>query len=123
MIDTICKQYDELRAKISELEVEKWTKLVDAESKYIVFTIMADLTYHSIVQRASREDVTADIRLLRDVMSGLNKPIVQMSDQMSMFQDKFDSKFLSTRVFLSTILNFGRRRADKSIPLDVHNRV
>ena len=123
MIDTVCKQYNELRAKISELEVEKWTKLVDAESKYTVFTIMADLTYHSIVQRVSREDVTADIRLLRDVMSGLNKPIVQMSDQMSMFQDKFDSKFLSTRVFLSTILKFGRRRADKSIPLDVHNRV
>lgn len=123
MIDTIRKQYDELRAKISELEVEKWTKLVDAECKYTVFTIMVDLTYRSIVQRASREDVTADIRLLRDVMSGLNKPIVQMSDRMSMFQDKFDSKFLSTRVFLSMILKFGRRRADKSIPLDVHNRI
>ena len=93
MIDTIRKQYDELQAKISEVEVEKWTKLVDAESKYIVSTMMADLTYHSKVQRASREDATADIRLLRDMMSGLNKPIMQMNDQISMLQDKFDSKF------------------------------
>lgn len=123
LIDTIRKQYDELRAKISELEVEKWTKLVDAESKYTVFTIMADLTYHSIVQRASREDVTADIGFLMDIMSGLNKPIMQMSDQISIFQDKFNSKILFTRVFYSKILNFGRRRADKSIPLDVHNRI
>ena len=99
MIDTIRKQYDELRTKISELEVEKWTKLVDAESKYTILTIMVDLTYHSIVQRASREDATADIRVLRDTMSGLNKPIMQMSDQMLMFQDKFDSKFLFTKPF------------------------
>ena len=99
LIDTIRKQYDELRAKISELEVEKWTKLVDAESKYTVFTIMADVTYHLIVQLASREDATAGIQVLRDIMSGLNKPIMQMSDQISMFQDKFDSKFLFTRPF------------------------
>ena len=123
MIDTIRKQYDELRAKISELEVEKWTKVVDAESKYTALKIMADLTYHSIVQRASREDATADIRVLKDLMNGLNRPIVQMSDQISMFQDKFNSRFSFTNLFGPTMLNFGRRRADKSIPLDVHNRV
>lgn len=27
------KQYDELRAKISEVEVEKWMRMVDAERK------------------------------------------------------------------------------------------
>ena len=123
LIDTIRKQYDELRAKISELEVEKWTKLVDAESKYTVFTTMADLTYRSIAQCASREDATADIRLLRDIMSGLNKPIMQMSDQISMFQDKFNSKFSLPKGSNSTMLNVGRRRADKSFPLDVHNRI
>ena len=132
LIDTIRKQYDELRAKISELEVEKWTKLVDAESKYTVITIMAsnygvpimaDLTYHSKAQRASREDLTTDIRLLRDIMNGLNKPIMQMSDQMSMLQDKFDSKFFFTLVLYSRMLNCGRRRANQNFPLDVHNRI
>ena len=61
--------------------------------------MMADLTYHSIVQRASREDATADIRMLRDIMNGLNKPVMQMSDQISMLQDKFNSKFLFTKIF------------------------
>ena len=123
LIDTIRKQYDELRAKISELEVEKWTKLVDAESTYTVLTIMADLTCLSKDQRASREDVTTDIRLLKRIMNRLNKPIMQMSDQISMFQDKFNSKFLFPEVFDSLMLNFGRRRANQSLPLDVHSRI
>jgi hypothetical protein len=34
MVELMRKQYDELRAKITEVEVEKWTRMVDAERKF-----------------------------------------------------------------------------------------
>ena len=105
LIDATRKQYDELRAKISELEVEKWTKLVDAESKYIVFTIMANLTYHLIVQRAWRDDATLYDQKLRDILGRLNKPIMHMSNQISIIQDKFDSSFLFTQILHPGLLS------------------
>jgi hypothetical protein len=35
LVDMMSKQYDELWARISEIEVEKWIKMVDAERKLL----------------------------------------------------------------------------------------
>lgn len=105
LLEAIRKQYDDLRAKISETEVEKWTKLVDAEREYVLFPTTSDLTYHITVQRATREDATTHDQMLRDTLIGLNKPIVQMSEQISVIQDKFNSSFSSPRIFQPVILS------------------
>ena len=99
------KQYDELRAKISETEVERWTKLVDVECEHVLFQTMSNLAYHRKVQRATREDATSHDQMLRDTLIGLNKPIVQMSDHISMLQDKFNSSFSFTFVLQLVILS------------------
>lgn len=44
--EAISKQYDELRSKISETEVDKWTRLADAEREHLLFPIISDLTYY-----------------------------------------------------------------------------
>jgi hypothetical protein len=38
------KQYDELLNKISESEVDKWTKIADRERKDTIIIIYSDLT-------------------------------------------------------------------------------
>lgn len=96
LIEAIRKQNDELRAKISETEVEKWTKLVDVEREHVLFPTTSNLAHHMIVQRAMREDTTTRDRILGDTLIGLNKPMVQMSDQISIIQDKFNSSFFFT---------------------------
>ena len=96
LIEAMRKQYDELRAKISETEVERWTKLVDVECEHVLSQTMSDLAYHRKVQRATREDATSHDQMLRDTLTGLNKPIVQMSNQISKIEDKFKSSFSFT---------------------------
>lgn len=34
LVDTLRKSFDELQASITEVEVEKWTRLVDSERMY-----------------------------------------------------------------------------------------
>lgn len=99
------KQYDELRAKISETEVERWTKLVDVECEHVLFQTMSDLAYYRKVQRATREDATSHDQMLRDTLIGLNKPIIQMRDHISMLQDKFNSSFSFTLMLQPVILS------------------
>lgn len=96
MIEAIRKQYDELQAKISETEVEEWTKLVDAEREHVLFPTTLDFTYPIKVKQAMKEDATRHYHMLRDTLIGLNKPIMQMSDQVSIIQDNFNSRFYFT---------------------------
>lgn len=35
--EAMSKQHDDLRSKISETEVEKWTQLIDAEREHMLF--------------------------------------------------------------------------------------
>lgn len=112
LIEAMRKQYDELRAKISETEVEKWTKLVDEECKHVLSQTMSDLTYHRKVQRATRDDVTSHHQMLRDTLIGLNKPIVQMSDQISMIQDRFNSSFSFSFIFHPVILSACQEKSE-----------
>ncbi len=101
--EAISKQYDELHSKISETEVDKWTRMVDAEREHLLFPITSNLTYCKKVARAMREDASAHDQMardayqkLKDTLSGLNKPIMQMSDQISTIQDKFNRSFSFT---------------------------
>ena len=52
-----------------------------------------DITNYIKVQRA---DTSAQDRKLRDTLIRLNKPILQMSDQISMIRDNFESSFSFT---------------------------
>ena len=45
------------------------------------------------VQQATRADTSAHNQILRDALIGLKKPIMRMSDHVSLVQDKFDSSF------------------------------
>ena len=113
LIEAMRKQYDELRAKISETEVERWTKLVDVECEHFLFQTMSDLAYHRKVQRATREDATSHDQMLRDTLIGLNKPIVQMSDHISMLQDNFNSSFSFTVMLQPVILSPCQKQSEQ----------
>ena len=80
-----------MRAKISETEVEKWTKLVDVERKGISVPTASYLIYHVTVQRVMRNDATTKDQILRNALVGLNKPIMEMSDQISRIEDELTS--------------------------------
>ena len=105
LIEAMRKQYDGLRAKISETEVEKWTKMVDVECENVLYQTRSNLANHRTVQRATRDDATEHDQMLRDTLTGLNKPIVQMSDQISMIQDRFNSSFSFTFISHPVILS------------------
>ena len=107
--EAISKQYDELHSKISETEVEKWTRMADAEREHLLFPITSDLTDCKKVQRAMREDVSAHDQMARDTyeklmdtLIGLNKPIIHISDQISTIQDKLKSSFSFTLHFIAS---------------------
>ncbi len=107
--ETISKQYDELHSKISETEVEKWTRMADAEREHLLFPITSDLTDCKKVQRAIREDASAHDQMARDtyqklmdILIGLNKPIIHISDQLSTIQDKLNSSFSFTLHFIAS---------------------
>ena len=93
MREGITKQYDELHSKIleAEVEVEKWTPLVDREREPVLLPATLDLTHCIKVQRAERADASEDNQILRDTLIELEKPIMQMSNQLSLIQDKFES--------------------------------
>ena len=93
MREAVAKQYDELQSKISETEVERWTHLVDVERKHVLFLAKLDMTNCMKVQLEMQADASKHHRILRDTLIRLNKPIMQMSDQISMIRDKFDSNF------------------------------
>lgn len=112
LIEAMRKQYDELRAKISETEVERWTKLVDVECERFLSQIMSDLAYHRKVQRTARDDATTHDRILKDTLIGLNKPVVQMSDQLSRIQDRFNSTFPFTFIPHPVILSLCQEKSE-----------
>lgn len=113
MIEAVRKQNEELRAKISETEVERWTKLVDVEREQVLSHSKSDLAYHIKVQQATREDATTRDRMLRNTLIGLNKPIVQMSDQILIIQDRFNSSFSFASILQPVILNSCQEKSEK----------
>ena len=106
--EAITKQYDELYSKISETDVERWTQMADAEREHLVSQTASDLTDCEKVLRAMKEDASAHHQVARDTyqklmdtLIGLDKPIMQMSDNLSMITENLES---------SSSFNFGLRQ-------------
>ena len=85
-------EYAELLKRVSETEVEKWTRLVEEEREHVGLSIARALTYGMKVHQRAREDVTDQDQLLKRTLAEFKTPIVQMSDQISIIHDTFNSK-------------------------------
>ena len=96
--EKITKQYDELYSKISETDVERWTQMADAEREQLLSQTASDLANCDKVLRAMKEDASAHDKVARgtykklmDTLIGLDKPIMQMSDNLSMITENLES--------------------------------
>ena len=85
-------EYAELLNKVSETEVEKWTRLVEEEREHVGLSIARAKTYGMKVHQRAREDVTEQDQMLKNTLAEFKTPIVQMSDQISIIHDTFNSK-------------------------------
>ena len=83
-------EYTELLKKISETEVEQWTRLVEKEREHLVWSIVRALAYSIKVHQKAREDATEHDHMLRQTLAEFKDPIVQMSDQISIIHDTFN---------------------------------
>ena len=91
-LETMRNEYAELLKRVSETEVEKWTRLVEEEREHVGLSIARALTYGMKVHQRAREDVTDQDQLLKRTLAEFKTPIVQMSDQISIIHDTFNSK-------------------------------
>ena len=91
-LETIGSEYAELLKKVSETEVEKWTRLVEEEREHVDLSMARPQTYGMIVHQRAREDVTEQDQMLKHTLAELKTPIVQMSDKISTIHDTFSSK-------------------------------
>ena len=98
MKEAITKEYEELYSKIAETEVEKWTRLVDVERECFLSQNASNLTNCGEVQRKMQENASIHDHVARDryqkfknTLSGLDKPMMQMRDDISMIKNKFES--------------------------------
>ncbi|KAF7509247.1 hypothetical protein GJ744_008141 [Endocarpon pusillum] len=73
LLEMMRKQYEELWSKITEVDVEKWARLVDVE-----------------LQRKLAKDTSKRYETLKTTLYKLDQPIMQMADQMSVFQDRLN---------------------------------
>ena len=91
-LETMRKEYAELLKKVSETEVEQWSRLVEEEREHISSSIERAKTYEMKVQQRAREDITKQDQMLKHTLAEFKTPIVQMSDQISNIHDTFNSK-------------------------------
>ena len=89
-------EYEELLAKISETDVERWTKLVERERKYFPFSITLNFTYGTVVHDRATEVSAHDTRVLKETLAEFRLPVIQMSDQLAIMKDNLDSKVYFT---------------------------
>ena len=92
LLETMRNEYAELLKKVSETEVEKWTRLVEEECEHIDLSIARAPTYGMIVHQRARESFTEQDQMLKNTLAEFKTPIVQMSDQISSIHDTFSSK-------------------------------
>jgi uncharacterized protein YecT (DUF1311 family) len=88
----LCKQYDELLTKISETEVDKWTKIADRDCKYAASNFWSCLADVVEVQGKMAKDNAKRYEQLKDILNKLDSPIMQIADGVATIQDKFNGK-------------------------------
>ena len=103
-LETMRTEYAELLKKISETEVEQWTRLVEEERKHVGLSVARAKTYGMKVHQSAREDVTEQDQLLKRTLAEFKTPIVQMSDQISIIHDTFNSNIYPLYVSYSFML-------------------
>ena len=103
-LETMRNEYAELLEKISETEVEQWTRLVEEEREHIGLSVVRAKTYGMKVHQRAREDVTEQDQMLKHTLAEFKSPIVQMSDQISIIHDTFNSKIYPLHVPYSCML-------------------
>lgn len=91
-LETMRNEYTELLKKVSETEVEQWTRLVEEEGEYVGWSIARAVSDGMKVHQRAREDVTEQDQILKRTLAEFKTPIVQMSDQISSIHDTFNSK-------------------------------
>lgn len=122
-LDTMRNEYTGLLKKVSEIDVERWIKLVEEQREHVCLLIARASTYGTKGRERAREDITEHDQRLEETLAEFKTPIMQMSDQVSIIHDTFDSKIYSIYVPYSLISSLVRRRAEKGVPLDVGDRV
>ena len=91
-LETMRNDYAEYLKNVSETEVEQWTRLVEEEREHIDLSIARAKTYGKKVHQRAREDLTEQHQMLKHTLAEFRTPIVQMSDQISIIHDTFNSK-------------------------------
>ena len=122
-LETMRNEYAELLKKISETEVEQWTRLVEEEREHVGFSIARAKTNGMKVHQRAREHVTEHDQILKHTLAEFKTPIVQMSDQISIIHDTFNSKIHPITRLTRLCSSVVRRRAEKGVPLDVGDRL
>ncbi|MCJ1273175.1 hypothetical protein MMC21_000964 [Puttea exsequens] len=90
LLDILRSEYKELSTKISETQVEHWTKLVETERKKRESLITSASTYGTIVNLKAREGSVQLELTLRETLAEFSEPIMQMSDQIAIIHDNLD---------------------------------
>ena len=119
-LDTMRNEYTGLLKRVSEIDVERWIKLVEEQREHVCLLLARASTYGMKGRERARDE--HDQRLEQSLAEFKN-PIMQMSDQISIIHDTFDSKIYSIYMPYSLISSLVRRRAEKGVPLDVGDRV
>ena len=103
-LGTMRNEYAELLDKVSEIEVEHWTRLVEQEREHVGLSTARVETYGIKDHQRAREDVTEQDQMLKHTLAEFKAPIVQMSDQISNIYDTFNSKIYPLYVSYSLML-------------------
>ena len=82
--------FDELQTSITEVEVEKWTRLVDSERMYAITNVMTGLMRPTVQQITAKESSEQDEKL-RLMLHHLDQPIIQITTDVSALHDRFNS--------------------------------
>ena len=103
-LETMRKEYAELLEKVSETEVEHWTRLVEEEREHVGLSTAQVETYGIKDHQRAREDITEQDQMLKHTLAEFRIPILQMSDQISDIHDTFNSKIYPLYVSNSLML-------------------
>jgi hypothetical protein len=93
------KTFDELWESISEVEIEKWISLINAERKCSGNTNSTEPELSLKVQQTTAKNAAERDQQLKDILYQLDQPIIQIADQISAFRDRFESGFYFTVLF------------------------
>ena len=112
-LETMRNEYAELLKNVSEIEVERWTRLVEGEREHVGLSIARAKTYEMEVHQRAREDITERDQLLERTLAEFKTPILQMSDQIATIHDTFSSKIHPLYVPISLMPIFCQERSGK----------